>query len=199
MVLALALALLLTGPSFAQDVPLRPLTYSLDPKLSEGPIANFLELYVNPETFVKELKAAKPPAPPVVEVSTEAPGEAPSEGGPSEEGAATEAPAAPAVKPAVSPAVNVPPTGNLLVLNDRGSWADVSVNGSKVGKIGPHIYGVIGPVPSGTYDLSLTYANGYVWTGEVATSQGEPPGAFGGAPSSLPHPDGSHTTKLRKK
>lgn len=168
--MVLALTLLVSAPCLAQDVPLRPLTYSLDPKLSAGPIANFLELYVDPESFVRDLKAAKPPTA-----------------------------AAPAVETPAATAVNTPPTGLLLVLNDRGSWADVSVNGAKVGKIGPHIYGVIGPVPSGTYELSLSYANGYVWNGEAVTSNEDAPGAFGGAPSALARPDGSHTTKLRKK
>ncbi len=176
----LALALLCSTAALAQDVPLRPITYNLDPKLSEGAVANFLELYVDPDTFVREVVPAKPP-------------EAAPVPAPSAEGA-TEGQPAP-----MATAVISPPTGTLLVLNDRGSWADVTVGGTKVGKIGPHVWGVIGPVRSGTYAVSLTYANGYVFQDEVKTTNGPAPGAFGGPPSTLPKPDGSHTTKLRTK
>ena len=41
----LAVALLFASPVLAEDVPLRPLTYDLDPKLSKGGIANFRERY----------------------------------------------------------------------------------------------------------------------------------------------------------
>lgn len=183
----LALALLLAPVTFAQDVPLRPVTYNLDPKLSAGPIANLLELYVDPESFVRDLKAAKPPAPPEP-VPT-----------PAVEGAPPVGPDGQPALPAIQTTVFTPPAGHLLLLNDRGSWADVTVNGTKIGKIGPYIYGVISPAPAGTYAVTFTYANGFVHADEVETTYGAIPGAFGGPPSTLPMPDGKHTTKLRTK
>lgn len=181
----LAIALLVAAPVFASDVPIRPLTYNMDPKLSDAPVANLLELYVDPDAFVRDLKPARPPQLPAVPVAPT--GEAPAAG---PEGT-------PAPLPATAPMV--PPTGNLLLLNERGSWAVVSVNGTKVGKIGPYIVGVVGPVPSGGYDVSFTWANGLTLTYAVDTNNQPTPGAFGGKPPTLEEPGGEHTTPVPRK
>ena len=182
----LPLALFLAQPALAADLPLRPLTYNLDPKLSQGAIANFRELYVDPDAFVKSVQPATPPkAAPVTPP--------PVEQAPTADGAAPPAPAVTAT------AVNVPPTGMLLVTNDRGSWATVTINGTKVGKVGPQIVGVLSLVASGTYTVALTWANGLTQTYDVDTTYGSAPGAFGGPPSALARPDGALTTKVPQK
>lgn len=179
----LPLALFLASPALASDLPLRPLTYNLDPKLSQGAISNFRELYVDPDTFVR---SATPTTPPHVEPVQPAP--VPAVGSEGQ-----------AAGPVTTTATNAPPTGTLLVTNDRGSWATVTINGTKVGKVGPQIVGVIGPVSSGTYTVALTWANGLTQTYDVATTNGPTPGAFGGPPPTLARPEGALTTKLPRK
>ena len=168
----LALILLLGLPASASDssVPLRPLTYPLDGKLSEGPIAHFRSLYVDPATFVAGLKPVAPPTAPA-RAAANTPG-----------GVA-------------STAINTPPTGDLLVLNDRGSPGEVAINGEKVGQIGPYVYGVVGPVPSGSYAVTITWPNGLSLTHQVSTTNGPAPGAWGGAPPDMAAPTGPLSSK----
>lgn len=171
----LAFALLIADPALAQDMPLRPLTYNLDPKLTEGACANFRELYVDPASFVASLKPARPPtmASPAL---TSTAGASPDAG--------------------VATAVNAPPTGTLFIVNDRGSWAEVAVNGTRLGKIGPYIVGTVGPVPSGGYTVDLTYSNGYTFSADVATSNKATCGAFGGPIPAVARPNGDFTTRV---
>ena len=75
----LALTFLLAVPALAQDdgaaaVPLRPLTYPKDTKLTAPPVANFRKLFVDPATFAAGLKPDAPPA------SSAAPGSLPATG-----------------------------------------------------------------------------------------------------------------------
>lgn len=170
--LLLAITLLFSLTASAEDgsVPLRPMTYPLDGKLSDPPIAHFRKLYVDPAAFVGSLKPVAPPS-----ISAGATANTP--GGVS------------------ATAINTPPTGNLLVLNDRGSPAEVSINGAKVGQIGPYVYGVVGPVPSGNYQVTITWPTGYSQTQDVKTSNGPTPGAWGGPPPDMPAPTGAHSSK----
>ena len=168
--LALLLLFGLSAAASDSSVPLRPLTYPLDGKLSEGPVAHFRALYVDPAAFVAGLKPVAPPAMPSEAVANTPGGVA-------------------------ATAINTPPTGNLLVLNDRGSPAEVSVNGVKVGQIGPYVYGVIGPVLSGSYAVMITWPNGLSLTLNVPTSNGPAPGAWGGAPPDMVAPTGPHSSK----
>ena len=168
--IAIPLLFCLTANAKDTTVPLRPLTYPLDGKLSDAPIAHFRKLYVDPATFVASLKPSAPPSVPAAATAN-------TPGGVS------------------ATAINTPPTGNLLVLNDRGSPADVAINGTKVGQIGPSVYGVVGPVPSGTYQVTITWSNGLSLTSDVATTTAPPPGAWGGAPPAMDAPTGPHSSK----
>lgn len=168
--IAIPLLFCLTADAADHSVPLRPLTYPLDGKLSDPPIAHFRKLYVDPAAFVGSLKPVAPPS-----VSAAATANTP--GGVS------------------ATAINTPPTGNLLVLNDRGSPAEVAINGTKVGQIGPSVYGVVGPVPSGSYKVTITWSNGLSLTSDVATTNSPAPGAWGGPPPSIEPPTGPMSSK----
>jgi hypothetical protein len=71
------------------------------------------------------------------------------------------------VAPAVGP--SVPPTGVLPVINEMSSWAEIAVNDTKIGVIGPLTNGAIHGLRSGVYNVSFTIMNGYTETLEVQT------------------------------
>lgn len=91
--------------------------------------------------------------------------------------APVEAPAPVPAEPAwvaltTSPATlaGVPAKGVLPVSNRRSSWAEVSINGTKVGIVGPYTDAFIHGVAAGSYDLTLRVGNGYTWTQAVVTT-----------------------------
>ena len=109
---ALFLSLLL-----AAEEPLRrPDTYTVNPRLSTGPIENFREIYVDPAQAPAQLK----------------PAEAEGSG-----------------------------TSDLTIYNDMLGWGDVTVSGTKIGLLDSLTNGVIHGVPAGTYEVTLTYSNGF--------------------------------------
>ena len=57
-----------------------------------------------------------------------------------------------------------------------------------MGEIGPYSVSDIGPVRTGQYNVSFTWANGYARTVQVSTGLAPASGAFGGAPSTFPRP-----------
>ena len=50
---------------------------------------------------------------------------------------------------------------DLSIYNDRQGWGDVTVSGTKIGLLDSLTNGVIHGVPAGTYEVTLTYSNGY--------------------------------------
>ncbi len=49
----------------------------------------------------------------------------------------------------------------LPVDNARSSWAEVTINGEKVGIIGPYATGYVHNVTAGAYEIGFTWANGF--------------------------------------
>jgi cytoskeletal protein RodZ len=94
---------------------------------------------------------------------TDATNEASTDEGSTAEGAAELAQA--------TPAAPVPPAkGNLIVNNDVTAWAEVTINGTKVGTIGPVTKGIVHDVASGVYKVDFLLPNGYSYTRTVATT-----------------------------
>jgi len=73
-----------------------------------------------------------------------------------------------------TPPAAAPPTppakGNLIVNNDVTAWAEVTINGTKVGTIGPVTKGIVHDVASGVYKVDFLLPNGYSYTRTVATT-----------------------------
>ena len=82
--------------------------------------------------------------------------------------------------PAISTGPSFPPTAALVLPNDRNGWAEVAVNGTKVGVIGPLTVGAIHNVRSGTYSVTMTYSDGFTDALSLSTSHLEGPLVPGG-------------------
>lgn len=68
------------------------------------------------------------------------------------------------------PAVEAQPErGDLVVHNETTGWAEVTINGQKVGKIGPLTEARIGDVKSGIYEIGFKLSNGFAWSERVTT------------------------------
>ena len=155
------------------NLPMRPTTFVVDDRISTGSIENFRDIYAEEGALVSQIGAtAKPVEAPAPE--------------PVEEEGADEAPAeADAGNPAVKPVVQPSTVSVLPIFNDSSSWAEVEVNGIKVGVMGPLTNGAIHGVPSGAYDVQLTIMTGYSFTRSISTvDQIEPisPGGEGARP-----------------
>jgi hypothetical protein len=78
------------------------------------------------------------------------------------------------VDPAQAPAQLKPAepkggTSDLTIYNDRQGWGDVTISGTKIGLLDSLTNGVIHGVAAGTYDVTLTYSNGFVKNLRVST------------------------------
>jgi hypothetical protein len=155
------------------NLPMRPTTFVVDDRISNGSIENFREIYAEESALVSQIGAAatpaEAPAPPLAEEddTTATPADTGSDN--------------PAVKPVVKPTT----LSVLPVFNDSSSWAEVVINDIKVGVIGPLTNGSIHGIPSGNYDVQLTIMNGYSFTRSISTvDQIEPisPGGEGARP-----------------
>ena len=72
--------------------------------------------------------------------------------------------------PATPPAPVPPAKGNLIVNNDVTAWAEVTINGTKVGTIGPVTKAIVHDVVSGVYKVDFLLPNGYSYTRTVSTT-----------------------------
>lgn len=81
----------------------------------------------------------------------------------------TKAITAPGVAGAPGIAAKNRPTASLPIINLASSYADVTVNGTKVGRIGPLTNGALHDMRSGVYDVSFKLQNGYELTKQVQT------------------------------
>lgn len=146
--------------------PMRPVTFVVDTRMSEGPTENFTELAVDPYKLAALLTPVSPLTAPEP-VATEA------ETG-SESDALTEAVEAPAVAPA--------PVGpqDLLISNEHSYSATVMVNGTLIGMLGPYTHGAIHNITPGTYTVSFSHSSGYQYTHSVQTSEIDGPIVPGG-------------------
>jgi hypothetical protein len=123
-----------------------------------GRIEGFRKLYVDPATFADTLTpvapiVVEPIAPPVAASQAGGAGETPA----ATEGAAPE----PAPRPT---APSLPPRGDLVVENVTSAWADIAINGQKVGRIGPIDHAVLHDVKTGIYEITFTHPDGHTWS-----------------------------------
>jgi outer membrane protein OmpA-like peptidoglycan-associated protein len=130
-------------------LPSRPTTYVVDDHLTNGPVENFRELYVDPAALGKKLSPKK-------------------------------AITAPGVDGAPGIAAKVKPTASLPIINLSSSYADVTVNGTKIGRIGPLTNGALHSVKAGVYEVGFKLQNGYELTKEVQTVSLDKPLVPGG-------------------
>ena len=153
------------GPS-AEAAPMRPVTFVVDTRLSEGPVENFTDLAVDPYKLVAMLKPKTPAS-----AALKSPTPAESDDGfddavelnPEEPKAAT---AIPETAPIIQSE-----KGDLLIPNERSYTATVAVNDTVIGALGPYTAGAIHNVPSGTYAVSFTHTSGYTYVEMVTTTQ----------------------------
>lgn len=139
--------LIVLGAAQASSTGLRPDVFPVDPALTWLGIENFRKLYVDPATFAKTLTpTALPQLPAAIRL------EGLSDG------------------PAISTGPSFPPTAALVLPNERNGWAEVAVNGARVGVIGPLTVGAIHNVRSGAYSVTMTYADGFTDTLSLSTS-----------------------------
>lgn len=73
------------------------------------------------------------------------------------------------VAPAALPPPPVPDKGTLPVDNITTSYADITVNGKKLGQIPPLAKARIRNVKSGVYEVGFEVPNGFTWTERLAT------------------------------
>jgi hypothetical protein len=149
--------LIVLGAAQASSTALRPEVFPVNPALTWLGIENFRKLYVDPATFAKTLTpTALPQLPATIRL------EGLSDG------------------PAISTGPSFPPTAALVLPNERNGWAEVAVNGTRVGVIGPLTVGAIHNVKSGTYSVTMTYADGFTDALSLSTSHLEGPLVPGG-------------------
>ena len=63
----------------------------------------------------------------------------------------------------------MPATSSLPIENEYSSFADISINGTAVGIVGPMLNGSVDGVKTGFYDITYKYQNGYTQTRRVHT------------------------------
>lgn len=121
---------------------------------------------------------APPPAVPVTpEPEPAAPANVKGKGAPPPPAPVEPAPVVPEwVAAVIEPAALPEPitSGVLTVSNRRSSWAEVSINGTKVGIVGPYTDAYILNAKAGTYDVQLRLTNGYTWTQPATTAPAQP-------------------------
>jgi hypothetical protein len=89
-----------------------------------------------------------------------------------------------------TPATVQAPDGNSLeIANSHSTWAEITVNGQKVGTVGPYTVAAIHGLDAGLYDVGFTHPTGYTYYRPSRTSQVASPIIPGGknATSVLPN------------
>jgi outer membrane protein OmpA-like peptidoglycan-associated protein len=79
------------------------------------------------------------------------------------------APKVPRPEGAVGVGPSIPGKASLPISNISSSYAEIEINGDKIGIIGPLTSGAIHGVRSGTYAVTFTLQNGYTVTKKVGT------------------------------
>ena len=84
---------------------------------------------------------------------------------------------------------DAPKTGSLIISNDAQTSAVVTVNGTKIGVIGPYTDAALHGLNSGVYDVAFTQLTGYTYYRTVRTQPRSGPIVPGGprAVESLPN------------
>jgi hypothetical protein len=137
-------------PAF-QDQGVTRDPYTRSAIVMTGRIEGFRKLYVDPATFPDTLT---PVAPIVVEPIAPPVAASQADGTP----AATESPAPRPTAP------SLPPKGDLVIENVTSAYADISINGQKVGRIGPIDHAVLHDVKTGIYEITYTHPDGHTWS-----------------------------------
>jgi len=65
------------------------------------------------------------------------------------------------------PKPDIPEKGNLVIVNPASGWAELSINGTKVGVLGPLATAKLHDVKHGQYDVQLSITTGLTWTDRV--------------------------------
>lgn len=156
--LLLAAPCLLSAPAAASEtginsvsdgIVLRPDTYVVDTRMSQGEAVNFTELYLDPASIAATLLPYSAPKVPV--------------------GPSTTAP-------------SFPPTGDLLLVNERLSETEVTVSDTKIGLVHALTEAVLHDVRYGCYQVTWAYPDDSSFTEELCTvPQVRPP--FPGGPT----------------
>ena len=154
----------------AHATPMRPTTFVANPGLSEGPAENFSNLAIDPYKLPALLQPVMPvnsaPVPATVTDETLL------------DAAAT---ALGVMQPvAATPAAMATGT-TLLIKNDRSYTAQVAVNGTLIGDVGPYTDGALHGLKQGQYDVRFSHTTGYSYTAQVLTTTVEGPIVPGGA------------------
>lgn len=170
---------------------MRPTTFVADSRLSEGPTENFTNLAINPFKLAAMLQ-------PVVTVASAGPAQP--------AGVADDALVAAAgetlgeadqTPPDVAQAVSQPTGTTLLIANDRSYTAQVAVNGTLIGDLGPYTHGAIYNLKAGKYEVRLSHTTGYSYTAQVSTSAVERPIVPGGAGAVVVLPNRGNPAKTK--
>ncbi len=154
--------------------PMRPTTFVADSRLSEGPTENFTNLAVDPFKLKGMLQ-------PVVTVTSAEPPPARTTDDALLTAAAGELSAEVQTPPPVAQAVSLPTGTTLLIANERSYTAQVAVNGTLIGDLGPYTDGAIYNLKSGKYDVRFSHTTGYSYTTQVSTTTVKRPIVPGGA------------------
>lgn len=82
-----------------------------------------------------------------------------------------------------------PKTGSLVISNDAMTWAEVTVNGTKVGVVGPLTDAALHGLNTGLYDVAITHPTGFTYYQAVRTQSLNGPIVPGGrrAVNTLPN------------
>ena len=170
---------------------MRPTTFVADPRLSEGPTENFTNLAINPFKLAAMLQ-------PVVTVGSTGPTPPASVTDDALVAAAAEMlTGAVQTPPAVAEAVSQPTGTTLLIANDRSYTAQVAVNGTLVGDLGPYTDGAIYGLKVGKYDVRLSHTTGYSYTTRMSTTVVERPIVPGGAGAVVVLPNKGNPAKAK--
>jgi hypothetical protein len=86
-------------------------------------------------------------------------------------------------------------TGSLLIENEHSYEAQVAVNGTLVGTVGPYTDAVIHGLKEGLYDLRFTHTTGYSYYNAVRTGTVDSPIVPGGRGAAAVLPNGGQPAK----
>jgi len=163
---------------------MRPTTFVADSRLSEGPTENFTNLAINPFKLAAMLQ-------PVVTVASAGPAQ------PADVADDAVAAAAGEMLGEAVQAVSQPTGTSLLIANDRSYTAQVAVNGTLIGDLGPYTDGAIYNLKAGKYDVRLSHTTGYSYTTQVSTTVVERPIVPGGAGAVVVLPNRGNPAKAK--
>lgn len=74
----------------------------------------------------------------------------------------------------VEPKTAAEGTGELHIKNTSTTFEFISINGVKVGRLGPLTTAKVKGLKAGTYDVTVAYPHGFEYTSEMATVSGGP-------------------------